>query len=71
MVQQPKAATVEPPSVPSCSNGSCVGLRQLAETEQLRAAGVQFRNDIVTGPGGSQVLLKDPMVLASTRRTLP
>ncbi len=26
----------------------------------LRAAGVQFRNDVVTGPGGSQVLLKDP-----------
>jgi catechol 2,3-dioxygenase-like lactoylglutathione lyase family enzyme len=27
---------------------------------RLRAAGVQFRNDIVTGPGGSQVLLRDP-----------
>jgi hypothetical protein len=27
---------------------------------RLRAAGVQFRNDIVTGPGGSQILLKDP-----------
>jgi hypothetical protein len=26
----------------------------------LRAAGVEFRNDIVTGPGGSQILLKDP-----------
>jgi catechol 2,3-dioxygenase-like lactoylglutathione lyase family enzyme len=31
-----------------------------AEAARLRAAGVQFRNDIVTGPGGSQVLLKDP-----------
>jgi catechol 2,3-dioxygenase-like lactoylglutathione lyase family enzyme len=31
-----------------------------AEIARLRAAGVQFRNDIVTGPGGSQVLLKDP-----------
>jgi len=30
------------------------------EVERLRAAGVQFRNDIVTGPGGSQVLLQDP-----------
>ncbi len=30
------------------------------EVVRLRAAGVQFRNDIVTGPGGSQVLLKDP-----------
>jgi hypothetical protein len=26
----------------------------------LRAAGAQFRNDIVTGPGGSQILLRDP-----------
>jgi catechol 2,3-dioxygenase-like lactoylglutathione lyase family enzyme len=31
-----------------------------AEVARLRAAGVQFRNDVVTGPGGSQVLLKDP-----------
>ena len=31
-----------------------------AEVERLRAAGLPFRNDVVTGPGGSQVLLKDP-----------
>jgi catechol 2,3-dioxygenase-like lactoylglutathione lyase family enzyme len=31
-----------------------------AEVARLRAAGVAFRNEIVTGPGGSQVLLKDP-----------
>lgn len=31
-----------------------------AEVARLRAAGVQFRNDEVTGPGGSQILLKDP-----------
>ena len=31
-----------------------------AEVARLRAAGVTFRNDIVTGPGGSQVLLVDP-----------
>jgi len=30
------------------------------EVARLRAAGVEFRNDVVTGPGGSQVLLKDP-----------
>jgi catechol 2,3-dioxygenase-like lactoylglutathione lyase family enzyme len=30
------------------------------EVARLRAAGVQFRNDIVTGPGGSQILLIDP-----------
>jgi catechol 2,3-dioxygenase-like lactoylglutathione lyase family enzyme len=31
-----------------------------AEVARLKAAGVRVRNDIVTGPGGSQVLLIDP-----------
>ncbi len=31
-----------------------------AEVDGLRQAGLQFRNDIVTGPGGSQILLEDP-----------
>ena len=31
-----------------------------AEVARLRAAGVEFRNEIVSGPGGSQILLKDP-----------
>jgi catechol 2,3-dioxygenase-like lactoylglutathione lyase family enzyme len=31
-----------------------------AEVERLRAAGVEFRNDMVKGPGGSQILLRDP-----------
>jgi len=31
-----------------------------AEVTRLRAAGVQLRNNIVTGPGGSQILLSDP-----------
>lgn len=31
-----------------------------AEEARLRAAGVEFRNDIVTGPGGSQILVIDP-----------
>ncbi|SUA81064.1 Phleomycin resistance protein [Nocardia otitidiscaviarum] len=31
-----------------------------AEVERLRAAGVPFRNDIVKGPGGQQILLLDP-----------
>ena len=30
------------------------------EGARLRAAGVHFRNDIVTGPGGLQILLRDP-----------
>jgi catechol 2,3-dioxygenase-like lactoylglutathione lyase family enzyme len=31
-----------------------------AEVSRLRAAGLKFRNDIVIGPGGSQILLEDP-----------
>jgi catechol 2,3-dioxygenase-like lactoylglutathione lyase family enzyme len=31
-----------------------------AAVEQLRNAGVHFRNDIVTGVGGNQILLDDP-----------
>jgi len=31
-----------------------------AEVERLRQAGLEFRNDVVTGPGGSQILLEDP-----------
>ena len=30
------------------------------EVDRLRDAGVSFRNDVVTGPGGSQILLEDP-----------
>jgi glyoxalase/bleomycin resistance protein/dioxygenase superfamily protein len=30
------------------------------EVARLRAAGVKFRNDIMTGPGGKQILLEDP-----------
>jgi catechol 2,3-dioxygenase-like lactoylglutathione lyase family enzyme len=31
-----------------------------ATVERLRAAGLRFRNDIVTGVGSSQILLEDP-----------
>jgi catechol 2,3-dioxygenase-like lactoylglutathione lyase family enzyme len=31
-----------------------------SEVDGLRAAGVHFRNDIVSGPGGQQILLEDP-----------
>jgi predicted enzyme related to lactoylglutathione lyase len=31
-----------------------------AEIERLKAAGVHFRNEIATGPGGSEVILDDP-----------
>jgi catechol 2,3-dioxygenase-like lactoylglutathione lyase family enzyme len=30
------------------------------EVERLRDAGLGFRNDIVTGPGGRQIVLDDP-----------
>ncbi len=32
----------------------------VVETARLTAEGVRFRNDIVTGPGGKQVLAVDP-----------
>jgi catechol 2,3-dioxygenase-like lactoylglutathione lyase family enzyme len=31
-----------------------------AEVERLRGAGLQFRNEIVKGPGGAQILIDDP-----------
>src|SRR3954447_10105342 len=31
-----------------------------SEVERLRAADLTFRNEIVTGPGGQQILLEDP-----------
>jgi catechol 2,3-dioxygenase-like lactoylglutathione lyase family enzyme len=32
----------------------------VAEVDRLRGAGLRFRNDIVTGPGGKQILFDDP-----------
>jgi catechol 2,3-dioxygenase-like lactoylglutathione lyase family enzyme len=31
-----------------------------AEVSRLRAAGIPFRNEVLTGPGGRQVLVEDP-----------
>jgi len=31
-----------------------------SEVARLRAAGAPFRNDVVEGPGGKQILLQDP-----------
>lgn len=31
-----------------------------AEVQRLRAAGITFRSDVITGPGGSQIVLDDP-----------
>jgi catechol 2,3-dioxygenase-like lactoylglutathione lyase family enzyme len=31
-----------------------------AEVDRLRSAGLSFRSDLVTGPGGRQILLGDP-----------
>jgi len=31
-----------------------------AEVTRLRDAGARFRNDIIEGPGGKQILLQDP-----------
>jgi catechol 2,3-dioxygenase-like lactoylglutathione lyase family enzyme len=43
-----------------------------AEVERLKRAGLTFRNEIVTGPGGKQILLEDsagnPVELFEPRR---
>lgn len=31
-----------------------------AEVTRLRGLGVKFRNEVVSGPGGSQILIEDP-----------
>ena len=31
-----------------------------AEVERLRAEGLSFRNEVIKGPGGMQILLDDP-----------
>jgi len=31
-----------------------------AQVQRLRAGGARFRSDVVTGPGGSQILVEDP-----------
>jgi predicted enzyme related to lactoylglutathione lyase len=31
-----------------------------AEVDRLKQQGLHFRNEIITGPGGSQILLIDP-----------
>ena len=31
-----------------------------SEVARLRSEGVRFRNDIISGPGGQQILLDDP-----------
>lgn len=31
-----------------------------AQVEELKQEGLSFRNEIVTGPGGKQILLEDP-----------
>ncbi len=31
-----------------------------SEVARLKSEGVPFRNDVVTGPGGSQILVQDP-----------
>jgi catechol 2,3-dioxygenase-like lactoylglutathione lyase family enzyme len=42
-------------------NRLVIEVDDLADTVQrMTAAGMRFRNDIVTGPGGKQVLVEDP-----------
>jgi predicted enzyme related to lactoylglutathione lyase len=47
--------------VPGGWNRIHIQVEDLAtEVERLRDVGLKFRNDIITGPGGSQIILDDP-----------
>jgi catechol 2,3-dioxygenase-like lactoylglutathione lyase family enzyme len=49
------------PPEPGGWNRFALEVTDLAEmVEKLRSAGAHFRNDIVTGVGGKQILLEDP-----------
>ena len=49
------------PQRPGGWNRFMIEVPDLAATaEKLRAAGVRFRNEIVTGVGGKQVMVEDP-----------
>ena len=46
---------------PAAGTGSSIEVEDLdAIVERLREAGATFRNDIVKGPGGRQILVDDP-----------
>ena len=48
-------------SEPGCWNRIVVEVEDIYGTvTRLRTAGAKFRNDIVKGPGGSQILVEDP-----------
>jgi len=44
--------------MPAILQGS--GIARAHETARLKAEGVSFGNDIVTGPGGQPILVQDP-----------
>jgi len=47
--------------VPGGWNRIHIQIKDLAaEVKRLHDAGLKFRNDIITGPGGSQIILDDP-----------
>ena len=48
-------------TIPGGWNRIQIAVPDLArEVEKLRAAGLHFRNDIISGVGGSQIILDDP-----------
>ena len=51
--------TADSPCPAAGTGSSCVQDLQ-ATVDSLRDASVTFRNDIVTGPGGKQILVEDP-----------
>jgi catechol 2,3-dioxygenase-like lactoylglutathione lyase family enzyme len=53
-------ATPEDAAVPGRNRVHLIVEDLDAEIERLRAAGLEFRSELVTGPGGRQILVADP-----------
>jgi len=58
LLQSWSRAALRPPQAETCLPAG--GLRTAVRKVLFKAEGVQFRNNIVTGPGGSQILMIDP-----------
>ena len=56
---RPSLAIADEPA-PAKSADEMIHNYLAAEVKRLRGAGLTFRNDIITGPGGSQIILDDP-----------
>jgi catechol 2,3-dioxygenase-like lactoylglutathione lyase family enzyme len=66
LLSAPKSSAGRPmptaghPDVAAGTESTSSSRTSAADVERLRAAGLTFRNDIISSPGGRQILLEDP-----------